>query len=95
MSCSDEDVEKTVLLTNKYLNGEYSIKIDDIPIYKKQETNLKTKYDVDFPVLGPKRKKLSIQTLFPPKINDLKNQNENVKNAGRYFSKYFTNPFEK
>ena len=79
---SDEDVEQTVVLTNKFLNGEYSFKMDDVPIYKKQETNLKTKYDVDFPVLGPKRKKLSIQPLImsPPKIKDLKNQDGNVKN---------------
>ena len=74
MPSSDEDVEKTVLLTNKFLNGEYSFKMDDVPIYKKQETNLNTKYDMDFPVLGPKHKKLSIQPLImsPPKIKDLK-----------------------
>merc|ERR1712208_55159 len=34
--CSNEDIEKTIDLTQQFLNGEYNILMENIPIFKHQ-----------------------------------------------------------
>ena len=60
---SEEDIYKTVVLTNRYLSGEYDIKMEDIPIFKKQDSNFKTNYYKDFPVLGSKTRQYQFNHL--------------------------------
>ena len=84
---SEEDINKTVVLSNKYLNGEYDFKMEDVPIFKKQEINLKSKYDEDFPVISSINKKISVTAFIKspqrmkdlPQVNNSPNQKENIE----------------
>ena len=55
---SVEDINKTIVLMRQFLQGQYTLEMTDIPLFKKTIVDLTKNYDDDFPVLGhcPKRK---------------------------------------
>ena len=76
---SEDDIRKTVVLTKQYLDGKYSLKMNDILVYYKEDNESKQNYDDNFPVLGSKGKKLRVQAsrVAPAIVKDLSNMNKN------------------
>ena len=52
---SDEDIAKTIDLAKQFLNGEYDISINDIPVLQTKATEI---YDKEFPILESQNDKI-------------------------------------
>ena len=42
---SKEDIDKTVLLSQQYISGQYSLKMEDIPMFQQAQTEISKYYD--------------------------------------------------
>ena len=49
---SDADIHKTVNLSQQFLHGQYSLKMEDIPVFRQANPEIIENYDGHFPVLG-------------------------------------------
>ena len=65
--CSEEDIDKTIHLTNKYLNGDYNIPMENVPIFKCETT---AKNDEEF---------LTFDSKQTSKLSNINNSERNMK----------------
>ena len=75
--CSEEDIEKTIVLTQQFLNGQYILRMEDIPLFKKEKEEFKNSYDIDFPALPSSKKNLPVGK---PKVSAKRKKEVSHKN---------------